>query len=236
MNINIYTDGACSGNPGRGGYGFVAVMENNKTELFRSSEGFILTTNNRMEILAAAKALLFAAEWIEKNEFVKVEINEINVYSDSQLVVNTINKEWATKTNTDLWEMLFDAISALTGRCAAVRFIKVKGHSEDKWNNLADRLAVQAYGRDLELKCDKKYEASTRPAAEPQEVIPVKIILHSVDNAAKRKVEVVLSDASRVFIEPCYGGFQQTGCTQAQAALTVDIAWRLVAWLNGGEL
>lgn len=63
-----------------------------------------------------------------------------------------------------------------------------------------------------------------------------RINLLGVDTLNERKVEVVLSDAQRVFIEPLYGGFQQTGCTQAQAALTVDIAIRFNEWLNGGNL
>ena len=148
--ITIYTDGASRGNPGPGGYGVVMIYGNLRKEL---SEGFRLTTNNRMELLSVIVGL----------ETLKKEGSEVTVYSDSKYVVDAVEQKWVfgwekknykDKKNPDLW-MRFLRIF----RKHKVRFIWVKGHHVNKENNRCDELAVAAaLGRDL--KVDAGYENS----------------------------------------------------------------------------
>jgi len=134
--IIIYTDGACSGNPGPGGWGAVLKYGPHTREI----SGFEPdTTNNRMELTAAVKAL----------ESLK-EPCRVALYSDSAYLVNTFNQGWLEKwqlrgwktsnkgpvENQDLWEKLLE----LTAR-HKVQWVKVKGHSDNELNNLCDRLA-----------------------------------------------------------------------------------------------
>ena len=134
--ITIYTDGACSGNPGPGGWG--AILEWNGTEK-ELSGGEAQTTNNRMELLAAISAL----------ELLK-EPCEVALYTDSQYLCNAINKGWlkgwkvkgwkrkeGELKNPDLWQRL-DALLATH----AVTFFWVKGHADNVFNNRCDALAV----------------------------------------------------------------------------------------------
>ena len=133
--IYLYTDGASSGNPGPGGYGVVWKCAGMEKEM---SEGFSLTTNNRMELLAVIKGL----------EAIRWENAEVHVYSDSSYVVNAINKGWlegwkrkgfAKVKNPDLW-MRF---SEVYGR-HRVAFHWIKGHAGHPENERCDRLAVAA--------------------------------------------------------------------------------------------
>ena len=138
--VDLYTDGACSGNPGVGGY--CAILIYNGFEKVIS--GFEQdTTNNRMELLAVIKGL----------EALK-ESCEVNIYSDSQYVVDAFNKDWITiwqnngwKTsakkevkNPDLWAKLLEFVSLHN-----VTFIKVKGHADNEYNNRCDKIAVEEY-------------------------------------------------------------------------------------------
>lgn len=137
--VTIYTDGACSGNPGPGGYGAILIYNQKEKEISGAHES---TTNNKMEMLAVIKAL----------ELLK-EKCEVEVYSDSAYVVNSINNKWVyswkknnwiksdkTKAkNIELWEELLKLISFHD-----VKFIKVKGHSDNEYNNRCDKLAVMA--------------------------------------------------------------------------------------------
>ena len=150
--VDIYTDGACSGNPGKGGYGVVMLYNGARKEL---SAGYRLTTNNRMEVLAVIKAL----------EALK-EKCRVNLYSDSKYVVDAVTKGWAVKwkangwkkadktkaLNTDLWERLLELLDF-----HEVRFIWVKGHADNKENERCDLLARTAIegGNLLE---DKNYK------------------------------------------------------------------------------
>ena len=118
--IFLYTDGAASGNPGPGGYGVVLRCGDHEKEM---SEGFRLTTNNRMELLAVIKGL----------EAIKWENAEVHVWSDSSYVVKAINEGWletwkrtgfAKKKNVDLW-LRFDAVY----RKHRVAFHWLKGHA-----------------------------------------------------------------------------------------------------------
>ena len=137
--VLLYTDGACSGNPGYGGYGAVLIYKENVKEL---SGHFEYSTNNRMEIYAVIEGLKAL------KEACKVE-----VYSDSALVVNSINNKWidnwqknnwrtANKDevkNQDLWNLLLEQMNR-----HIVTFIKVKGHSDNVYNNRCDELARNA--------------------------------------------------------------------------------------------
>lgn len=137
--VEIFTDGACSGNPGPGGYGVLLRYNGNEKQL---SEGFINTTNNRMELLAAIRGL----------EALKQKCHVI-LYTDSQYVANGINKGWAKSwkakgwiksdrkpaLNADLWDKLLNLIDSHD-----VEIVWVKGHAGHPENELCDRLAVAA--------------------------------------------------------------------------------------------
>lgn len=133
-NIIIYTDGSSRGNPGRGGYGSVLISGNHRKEI---SDGFKLTTNNRMELLAVIAAL----------ECLKSNNHNITIYSDSQYVVNAVDKGWLFNwvkkkkefPNSDLWYR-FLKVYPLNN----IKFEWVKGHSDNKENNRCDYLATQA--------------------------------------------------------------------------------------------
>ena len=138
MKIKIYTDGACSGNPGKGGWGAL-IQENDNEKKLSGSE--LNTTNNRMELTAVIKAL----EYYD-------EAKEIEVFTDSKYVMQGITewiKNWKTnhwKTsqkkdvkNKDLW-VLLDSVSAKHD----IKWSWVKGHAGDYGNEIADKLATQA--------------------------------------------------------------------------------------------
>ena len=133
--VTIYTDGGCSGNPGPGGYGAVLLYGSNRKEI---SEGFKLTTNNRMEMLACIKAL----------EILKYPC-EVTLFSDSKYVINGIVKGWAKNWEANNWkrnknEMAKnpDLWSRLLRLCEShnVTFIWVKGHAGNKENERCDLL------------------------------------------------------------------------------------------------
>ena len=135
MNIIIYTDGSAKGNPGNGGYGIVMMSGSYRKEL---KQGFKLTTNNRMELLAVIIAL----------ESVKKENSEITIYSDSKYVIDSVEKKWVfgwekknfnKKKNPDLWIRFLKIY-----RMQKVSFIWVKGHANNKENERCDFLAVEA--------------------------------------------------------------------------------------------
>jgi ribonuclease HI len=134
--IQLYTDGASRGNPGRGGYGAVLLFGHHRKEL---SQGYRLTTNNRMELLAVIAGL----EAIKKNEL------PVTVFSDSQYVVNAVEKGWLKnwiktdfkggKKNKDLWEHYYELAKKFT-----IRFVWVRGHADNPLNNRCDELATAA--------------------------------------------------------------------------------------------
>ena len=125
--IVIHTDGACKGNPGRGGWG--AVIEQNGNQI-KLSGGSPQTTNNRMEMTAVIKGL----EAVDPSARVLIS-------SDSTYVVNTMTKGWKRKANHDLWEQL-DALV----KNRAISWQWVRGHSGDRGNELADSLATKEAG------------------------------------------------------------------------------------------
>lgn len=134
--ITMYTDGSSRGNPGPGGYGTILIAGNHRKEF---SEGFRYTTNNRMELIAVIKGL----------EALKMDGMTVNVYSDSQYVVNAIEKGWLNgwmknnfaggKKNPDLWKRYY----ALSKKFS-VKMHWVKGHSTNALNNRCDELATAA--------------------------------------------------------------------------------------------
>ena len=146
MDITIYTDGACRGNPGPGGYGSILRYTGPDGKVYEKelSAGFESTTNNRMEILAAVAAL----EALKKP-------CQIVLYSDSQYLVNAFRQGWLEKwkrndwfrdvkrkekaKNVDLWKRLDEAMKP-----HEVMFQWVKGHAENPFNNRCDELAVAA--------------------------------------------------------------------------------------------
>lgn len=149
--VKIYTDGACSGNPdGPGGYGVVLIYKDSNGEIHRKelSAGFINTTNNRMEIMAAIAGL----------EALKKPCSVI-ITSDSQYLVNAINQKWVEKwkssgwlrdkkkgikaKNIDLWIRLLSAMEK-----HEVTFEWVKGHAGHEENEVCDKLAVSAAAGD----------------------------------------------------------------------------------------
>ena len=137
--VTIYTDGACSGNPGPGGWGAILMYQGNKKEI---SGGKKNTTNNEMELTAVIEAL----------KMLKFPC-QVDLYSDSAYVVNAflqnwignwVKNNWKTSSkepvkNQELWKELYE----LT-KTHQVKFIKVKGHSDNEFNNRCDELARKA--------------------------------------------------------------------------------------------
>ncbi len=148
--IVIYTDGAAKGNPGPGGYGTVLKYKQHRKEL---SEGFRLTTNNRMELLAVIKGL----------EALKEPGQQVMIYSDSKYVVDAVEKGWIwgwvkknfkDKKNEDLWRKFIEVYKK-----HEVKFQWVKGHAGNVENELCDRLAVKS-AEGPKLLIDEGYEKS----------------------------------------------------------------------------
>ena len=145
MEIKIYTDGACVGNPGPGGWAAIILIGNQKKEIFGGEK---LTTNNRMELTATIKALEYCAEQEGKQPTLK----QIKIYTDSTYVkegiTDWINKweknNWKTSDkknvkNVDLWKKLKDLTKS-----KQIEWYWIKGHSGDPMNDLADKLAKEA--------------------------------------------------------------------------------------------
>ncbi|MDZ4823505.1 MAG: ribonuclease HI [Flavobacteriales bacterium] len=148
--IAIYTDGAATGNPGPGGYGAILQSGAHYKEM---SGGFRLTTNNRMELMGVIAAL----------ESLKKENCEVTVYSDSQYVVNSVEKKWLDswvkkgfrkKKNADLWKRYL-----LAAANHKVHFVWIKGHAGHPMNERCDALAVNA-SLVKNLPMDHWYEAN----------------------------------------------------------------------------
>jgi len=135
--IKIYTDGSCLGNPGPGGWAAIILDEDYKTEgvaHIEISGSHKDTTNNRMEM----KAIIEALKYIRKNSK-DIQNRKINIYSDSNLIIQTLNKGWKKKANTDLWAEMDKERAWLD-----ITWTWVKAHSTNKYNNLADAAAVSA--------------------------------------------------------------------------------------------
>ena len=162
MNIKIYTDGACSGNPGAGGWGCIlsAVLNNGKLYEVKHSGGYRMTTNNRMELASVIYGLMS----------VNGGGHDIEVISDSKYVCDAFNQHWIdswrknnwTKgkngklLNADMWRTLWNLVSMQN----SVKFTWVKGHVGHRYNEECDRLAVCARNDLNNLAVDIGYENS----------------------------------------------------------------------------
>lgn len=160
MNIKLYTDGACSGNPGKGGWGCIlsTILPNGQPYEIKHSGGYRLTTNNRMELAAVIFGLMALNG-----------AHDVEVVSDSKYVCDAFNQHWIdgwrnnnwTKgkngklPNADMWKTLWSLVSMQN----SVKFTWVKGHSTNQYNNECDRLAVEAY-KNAAWQCDENYENS----------------------------------------------------------------------------
>ena len=145
MKVKIYTDGACVGNPGPGGWAAIILAEKDKKEIFGGEK---LTTNNRMELTAPIKALEYCAKQYDK----QLPLKQIEIYTDSTYVkegitvwINTWEKNnWKTANkkdvkNVDLWKKLKEL-----AKPNRIKWQWIKGHSNNPMNDLADQLAKKA--------------------------------------------------------------------------------------------
>jgi len=145
MQIEIYTDGACIGNPGPGGWAAIIIQENKKKELFGGEK---LTTNNRMELTAAIKGL----EYCDSKEEKQLSLKEIKIFTDSiylkegitTWISNWEKNNWKTADkknvkNVDLWKKLKDLVQS-----KQIEWCWIKGHAGNEMNELADKLAKEA--------------------------------------------------------------------------------------------
>lgn len=128
-NIDIYTDGSCRGNPGPGGWAAIFLEKKSQRPFKILKGGAFDTTNNRMEMTAVIEALRFI-------DHEKLHASSITLYSDSNLIVQTLLQGWKRKVNLDLWEEL-DALSEELD----IKYVWVKGHGKNKWNNECDKIA-----------------------------------------------------------------------------------------------
>ena len=159
--VVAYTDGACSGNPGPGGYGVVLLYDKHEQEL---SEGFRLTTSQRMEIWAAIAAL----------KALKTKC-AVTIYSDSTYLVDSVSQGWVYRwrengwrlsnrnevANVDLWKQLLKLLEQ-----HEVKFVHVRGHAGSPYNERADQLAKEALDRE-NLLIDTIYEEEKVQTTQP---------------------------------------------------------------------
>jgi ribonuclease HI len=149
--LTIYTDGSSRGNPGPGGYGTIMIWKGTRKEL---SGGYRLTTNNRMELLSVIKGL---------EALTRKSLN-ITIYSDSQYIVRAVQEGWLNnwirtdfkggKKNADLWRQYYQLAKEHN-----IKFVWVKGHAENPYNNRCDELATTAADGN-NLLVDEGYEES----------------------------------------------------------------------------
>lgn len=247
--IKLYTDGACAGNPGRGGWSAIAYDGNDN--IMQHGGGYRHTTNNRMEILAVAEGLIHLSYQLGEARDTDIKVT---VCSDSQLVINTMTKNWSPSKNLDLWERLYQAVKNCQFLGIEVEFVKVKGHNDDERNNYADEVAVAYTAPEKATNIDWSYEKISGYAekkAESEDVsaqdegdgttpvydpVITEIRFKNANVKELRSIEVDLSNGTTVIIEACWGGFQQYNCTTAESAITVEVAQKFSSWLNGGNL
>lgn len=153
MNVHIHTDGSSNNMDGSGGYGVVFRAKQQTKEYF--SGRYKGTTNNRMEL----KAIIYALENCDSGHKIYLSsdseycINSINEYLDNWL----LNGKFHKKKNKDLWERFIKSRDIHIDRGTKLKFTWVKGHSDNKYNNIADKLANQARALPLEeaIQCLK---------------------------------------------------------------------------------
>src|SRR5688572_2313515 len=154
--VTIYTDGSSRGNPGPGGYGVILLSGAHRKEL---SQGYRLTTNNRMELMGVIEGL----------KALKKPGMNVTIYSDSQYIVKAVKEGWLDKwiatdfkggkKNKDLWLEFYDLIKQ-----HHLKFIWVKGHAADPMNNRCDELATSAAdGHDLLIDTGFEEQKGSKP-------------------------------------------------------------------------
>lgn len=150
--IKIFTDGACSGNPGIGGWSSIFCFP---SDVKIYSGNAMHTTNNRMELTAIVKTLAFISTLHDKNEWIKNEVDQFKICSDSAYCINAINKGWIQKwrlnkwktqsredvKNKDLWLLFWRSYLICKDKIPSIIFEKVAGHSGNPQNELADKVA-----------------------------------------------------------------------------------------------
>ena len=163
--VILYTDGACSGNPGPGGWGAILEYQGVEKEL---SGGELNTTNNRMELTAVIRGLQALKEPCV-----------VELYSDSKYLVQAFNDHWIDNwqkngwinskkqpvENSDLWKLLLQIIKI---KKHEVHFHKVKGHADNPWNNRCDELATSAIKEYRRMNGEKDDEASSGTVGTPE--------------------------------------------------------------------
>lgn len=178
--IHIYTDGACSGNPGPGGA--AAILIRDGKIYHRVGRGYKMTTNNRMEILAVTYGAKAALQRIP-------EPSGIIFHTDSQIVYGGLALGWKKNANKDLWKELDTVLTDLR-KTHKVHFEKAKGHSDDMWNNAVDALAVK-----LRMLPEKKLledsEYGNNPGAEAH------TLFSSAENDSRTNIEYAIRELVR---------------------------------------
>jgi ribonuclease HI len=132
LGLKVFTDGACRVSTNDGGIGIVFVKGDEIIYTF--NKHFSNVTNNQMEIMAVVYAL----------HAISTTISSITIISDSQYVLGCINKGWARKKNQKYWKLFDKVYQKAKNLCSEINFEWTKGHNVDKYNNEADRLAVDA--------------------------------------------------------------------------------------------
>lgn len=150
MKVRIFTDGACSGNPGPGGWSAAYASENGISKIHGGKD---LTTNNEMELTAVVESLEYYLD-----NYILNNVDIIEIHSDSAYVVNAINQDWITQwkgnnwitttkgkpvKNCELWKRLDSVMSDLEWCEIVVKFVKVKGHSGNELNEMVDQMAKE---------------------------------------------------------------------------------------------
>ena len=147
MIYKIYTDGACSGNPGPGGWAAV-VIDNTNCPIYEITGNEKTTTNNRMELQGFLAALTWCCAKTDQND-------AINIYTDSAYIFNCFHDKWYIKwqtngwvnaskqpiANKELWQSILQQYNLVKNEIA---ICKVAGHTGNEWNEYADELAVRA--------------------------------------------------------------------------------------------
>lgn len=201
--VNIYTDGGAEPNPGKGGFGVIMTFKEHKKEF---NQGYLLTTNNRMELMG----VIFALEKLKK-------ISIVNVYTDSQYVVNGISKGWAKKwksnnwfrtrknkaSNHDLWDKLLNLISAQQ----SVTINWVKGHAGHIENERCDQLAdIALNGKDLlqdfGYETSKPIASDTIPIEQTMQNRSGSKVLNEGDNCKKCDTPVIKKQTKKKALKP----------------------------------
>lgn len=165
---SIYTDGACSGNPGPGGW--AVIWFNREGKVSQLSDYDVDTTNNRMELIAMQYALLAAITMVKNDGY-----DEVKIYTDSSYVYNSISQNWiyewekngwknksgAKIKNSDIWLSIISIIRRINALKYDINIYKVKGHADNVGNIRADELAVKM--RDKAIASRTSYDTNFKP-------------------------------------------------------------------------